>query len=349
MKKIITVIAVISAGLMFGSCSDWVTPDQKFDEPVNINSEAYYKALRAYKQTDHSICFGWFSGWTGAGTDLGNQLRGIPDSMDVVSIWGGKTGLTEAQIADMREVQEKKGTKVLWCQHIQDIGREITPEGVNPAELWGWNGSYYDGSEQADAAIRKYAKAIVDSTLAYGYDGCDFDYEPNYGYAGNISSSPQAMHVFLSEVAKYMGPQSGTDLILAVDGEPQTLLAETGPLLDYYIIQAYYCGGYTDLDNRFQKLVNKFGSLEPKETIVRKTVWCEDFERHKEDGGPVHTLRDGGTTYSLMGMAKWYHPDMPEVRHGGVGAYRFNLCRPFNDYYFMRQVIQQMNPAKTNE
>ena len=346
MKKILYAFSIALVAFTFTQCADWVTPEPKFEEQVNVNTEEYYKALRAYKKTDHSICFGWYSGWTGAGADMYNQLRGIPDSMDVVSIWGEKTGLTEDQIADMREVQEKKGTKILWCQHIQDIGREITPEGVDPAELWGWNGSYYDGSEEAKAAIRKYAKAIVDSTLAYGYDGCDFDYEPNYGFAGNISASPEAMHIFLEEVAKYMGPKSGTDLILAVDGEPQTLLAESGPLLDYYIIQAYYSWGYADLDNRFNRLVNKFGGVESTETILRKTVWCEDFERHKQDGGPVHSLRDGGTTYSLMGMAKWYHPDMPEVRHGGVGAYRFNLCRPVNDYFFMRQVIQEMNPAQ---
>jgi hypothetical protein len=47
-----------------------------------------------------------------------------------------------------------------------------------------------------------------------------------------------------------------------------------------------------------------------------------------------------------MGMAKWYLPEFPETRHGGVGAYRFNLCRPVNDYFFMRQVIQEMNPAQ---
>ena len=347
MKKITFVLSTIVATLMFTQCADWVTPEQKFEEPVNINSEAYYEALRAYKKTDHAVCFGWFSGWTGAGADMHNQLRGIPDSMDMVSIWGGKTNLTPDQIADMKEIQEKKGTKVLWCQHVQDIGREITPEGADLAEYWGWNGSRYDGSEAAQAAIRKYAKAIVDTVHAYGYDGCDFDYEPNYGYPGNISSSPEAMHIFLSEVAKYMGPQSGTGLILAVDGEPQTLNAESGPLLDYYIIQAYYCSGDSNLDSRFSGLYNKFKNCgETEEQILRKTIWCEDFEKHKADGGPRFTTRDGVTTYSLMGMAMYYRPSCEGVRTGGVGAYRFNLCRPVNDYYFMRQVIQQMNPAR---
>ena len=105
MKKIIYTFSIALSALIFTQCADWTTPEKMYEEPVNSNTEEYYKALREYKKTDHSICFGWFSGWTGAGTDMYNQLRGIPDSMDVVSIWGGKTGLNADQIADMREVQ----------------------------------------------------------------------------------------------------------------------------------------------------------------------------------------------------------------------------------------------------
>ena len=60
---------------------------------------------------------------------------------------------------------------------------------------------------------------------------------------------------------KDLGPKSGTGRILMVDGEPQTLNAESGPLLDYYTIQAYYCHGDSDLDGRFQKLINKFSII----------------------------------------------------------------------------------------
>ena len=343
MKKTMILAAVLA--ICAASCSEWTDPDPKFHDPVNINSEEYYKALREYKKTDHAICFGWFSGWTGTGSNLYNQLRGIPDSMDVVSIWGGKTGLSKEQKADMKEVQTKKGTKVLWCQHVVDIGREITPAGHTALEYWGWNGSSYDGSAEADEAIRKYARAIVDTVKHYGYDGCDFDYEPNFGYRGNISGSPAAMHVFLSEIANYMGPTSGSDLILAVDGEPQTLLAETGPLLDYYIIQAYYCPGDYNLDQRFSGLLAKFGVLEDEETIMRKTVWCEDFEKYQTSGGCDFITRDGIHTWSLMGMAMYYRPSLPGCRTGGVGAYRFNLGRSKSDYYHLRAAIQQMNPA----
>ena len=96
--------------------------------------------------------------------------------------------------------------------------------------------------------------------------------------------------------------------------------------------------------NRFDRLLNKFGSIEDEATILSKTVWCEDFEKHKGDGGPEFTTRDGIVTYSLKGMAMYYRPGV-DARIGGVGAYRFNLCRPVNDYFFMREVIQVLNPA----
>ena len=116
--------------LMFIQCSDWTEMEPKFTEPVNINGEDYYKALREYKKSDHQVVFGWYSEWTGTGTNMNNQLRGIPDSMDIVSLWGNAFNLTEAQKSDLKEVREKKGTRVLYCQHIMDIGRAHTPASV---------------------------------------------------------------------------------------------------------------------------------------------------------------------------------------------------------------------------
>lgn len=365
MKKLLYIIFGVMGALMFIQCSDWTEMEPKFTEPVNINVEDYYKALREYKKSDHPIVFGWYSEWTGTGTNMNNQLRGIPDSMDIVSLWGGAFNLTEAQKSDLKEVREKKGLRVLYCQHITDIGRSHTPASVENdfivdgvqynskdeamAAYWGWYGNYGDTSEEGqEKAIRKYARVIIDSINKYNYDGFDIDFEPNFGYSGNLSGNSDRMHIFLDELSKEFGPKSGTGRILMVDGEPQTLNKESGPLLDYYVVQAYYCRsdeGYSDaLDGRFDRLLNKFGSIEDEATILSKTVWCEDFEKHKGDGGPEFTTRDGIVTYSLKGMAMYYRPGV-DARIGGVGAYRFNLCRPVNDYFFMREVIQVLNPA----
>lgn len=371
MKKLLYAAMAVAGSFLFAQCSDWTDLENKFEEPYNSHGEDYYEALRAYKKSDHPVTFGWYSGWTGVGDNMYNMLRGIPDSMDIVSLWGGAFNLTPAQEEDLREVREVKGTRILYCQHIMDIGRSMTPAEVENdhivngkqydsyeeamAAYWGWYGNSGDTSPKGiETAIRKYARVITDSINKYGYDGFDIDYEPNFGYGGNISSYPNRMHILLDELSKQFGPASGTGRILMVDGEPQTLNAESGPLLDYYTIQAYYCRGDWDLDNRFQKLINKFKDITPGESdlekeanILRKTIWCEDFEKHNSDGGPQFTTRDGITTYSLKGMAMYYRPDVgKEVQVGGVGAYRFNLCRPHNDYFFVREVIQTMNPAQ---
>lgn len=367
MKKLLYVILAAMGALMFIQCSDWTEMEPKFTEPVNINGEDYYKALREYKKTKHPIVFGWYSEWTGTGTNMNNQLRGIPDSMDIVSLWGGAFNLTEAQKSDLQEVREKKGLRVLYCRIITNVGGGHTPTSVEEdhivdgvqynskeeamASYWGWYGNYGDTSaEGIEKAIRKYARVIIDSINKYNYDGFDIDYEPNFGNGGNLSSYSDRMHIFLDELSKELGPKSGTERILMVDGEPQTLNTESGPLLNYYVVQAYYCEGDNSgktesLDTRFNKLLNKFGSVEDEATILKKTIWCEDFEKHKGDGGPVFTTRDGVVTYSLKGMAMYYRPGV-DARLGGVGAYRFNLCRPVNDYLFMREAIQVLNPAK---
>ena len=150
MKKLLYIIFGVMGALMFIQCSDWTEMEPKFTEPVNINGEDYYKALREYKKSDHPIVFGWYSEWTGTGTNMNNQLRGIPDSMDIVSLWGGAFNLTEAQKSDLKEVREKKGLRVLYCQHITDIGRSHTPASVENDFIV--DGVQYNSKDEAMAA-----------------------------------------------------------------------------------------------------------------------------------------------------------------------------------------------------
>lgn len=354
--------ALAFAAAAFIGCSDWT--DVEAQQLDKLPGEKHYEALRAYKASPHQIVFGWFSEWTGQGVGLKNSLIGIPDSMDLVSIWGSWHSLTPAQKNDLKEVR-KRGTKILFCFIVSDIGTGTTPSEVKDqwivdgvkynsqeealAKFWGWYGSHGDTSpEGIEKAIRKYARSILDTVNKYGYDGFDYDYEPHYGYGGNISSYTDRSHIFLSELATELGPQSGTDKILMVDGEPQTLAPESGPLLNYYVIQAYDCRGYTDLDRRLSGLIGNFERVESKETIMSKLIWCENFEKWQNTGGPEYTDRDGSKTYSLMGMARYYNPDI-DAKIAGVGAYRFNLHRAINDYIVMREVIQQLNPAHPEE
>ena len=102
MKKIyllyIVLISLATTSLI--GCSDWTESEAK-TFPESIVSDEYYAALRAYKQTDHQVAFGWFGGWSGEGAFMKSSLAGIPDSVDIVSIWDNGTNLSEAQRKDM--------------------------------------------------------------------------------------------------------------------------------------------------------------------------------------------------------------------------------------------------------
>ena len=78
MKKIyllyIVLISLATTSLI--GCSDWTESEAK-TFPESIVSDEYYAALRAYKQTDHQVAFGWFGGWSGEGAYMKSSLAGI--------------------------------------------------------------------------------------------------------------------------------------------------------------------------------------------------------------------------------------------------------------------------------
>ena len=352
MKKILIRFILPIITIIFGavSCSDWTEVEPKFEEITNGSnfSDDYYAQLRAYKASDHPVTFGWFGNWTGKGASLEKSLAGLPDSVDFVSIWGNWRNLGEEQLKDLRFVQEVKGTKALMCFIVANVGDQLTPEShkANYKEFWGW----VDGDTVAiKKSIEKYANAICDSIDKYGYDGFDIDYEPNYGSPGNLASYPNNMAHFVKTLGKRIGPKSGTGKLLVVDGEPQTIASETGAWFDYFIVQAYYSPGDSDLDRRLNTTINNFkGYLTPEE-VARKYVATENFEDLALKGGTGYTDRYGFKMQSLEGMARW-NPIIngKKVRKGGVGTYHmeyeFVVSGMDGTYPFLRNATRIMNP-----
>lgn len=141
---------LLVAGLFvagFTNCSDWTETDNEWvlesGNTVTNKPESYYHNLRTWKASDHSISFGWYSGWGEPTVSTTNMLAGIPDSMDIVSLWGNWSNLSEGKIKDLREVQQKKGTKVVFCSFTSYVGQNFTPAEYNTDEatrneFWGW-------------------------------------------------------------------------------------------------------------------------------------------------------------------------------------------------------------------
>lgn len=353
----------------FTGCSSWTDMEAvSFHE--EMTSDEYYAALRAYKQSDHQVSFGWYGGWSGDGAYMKNSLAGLPDSLDIVSLWNNSQNLTEKQKKDLAFVQQVKGTKVVVCQIIGNVGDGFTPSSVT--ENWEENGYASDreainafwgfdetNQESMESAIRKYAKAVADTINYYGYDGFDIDYEPNAGpYVGNLvkKGDNTLFAIFLEELSKYLGPESGTGKLLIIDGEPQSITDQphVGHYFDYFVIQAYKPGSDSNLDDRLlggpgayrYGLMETFGGELGEEKVTNMTIMTENFEAVDAamNGGYSYTDRYGNSMMSLEGMARWQPTN--GFRKGGVGVYHLEAefgttpeCKN------MRNAIQIMNPS----
>ena len=173
MHNIFKALGLMSFVLLTAACSDWTEAEAlqmtQYTNTEIAKKETYYQALRAWKQTPHAISFGWFGGWSNPAASTTNMLAGLPDSMDVVSLWDNSTNLLEGQKRDLEFVQKVKGTKVLYCSFTRYVGQGTTPKAYNTDEatrekFWGWETG---NNEKQEAAVRKYANAIIDTISKY--------------------------------------------------------------------------------------------------------------------------------------------------------------------------------------
>ena len=142
------------AALALFSCSQWTEPereilpnqeglirrvpflDAKSEADLPPSLRKHYEAIREYRKTDHVLGFGWFGNWTAKGTDPNAYLKGLPDSVDFVSLWGTRGSLTQEQKEDLEYFQKIKGGKALLCWIVQYVGEKITPQGKTQSDYW---------------------------------------------------------------------------------------------------------------------------------------------------------------------------------------------------------------------
>ena len=331
MKALKYILASIAIGCAMVSC-DTDVENTVIQKPKTY-SEQYYKNLRDYKKSDHEISFMWFAQWSGQNS-MAVRFNGLPDSLDICSIWGGgippkeNTQLWE----DLRFTQRVKGTKMLYVAIVR-LGAE---DDSHPFKQKLNEGLAMPQGEEREATIREaiemYAMYYVDQVFENDLDGFDADYEPE----GDMLTGDYFVH-FMKTLGKYMGPNpdqtkaerlkliqerygtehNDVDKMLCVDGNSETGVI---PYCDYYLIQNY--GGGVPSGSRGW----------PSE----KCVWCVNW------GDNWNTSGD-----QLYNQAR-YEP--ATGRKGGFGAfygqrdYFVHTNNP-EPWYRFRQCLQIKNPA----
>jgi hypothetical protein len=315
--------------------------------------EQYYENLRAYKKTNHTVAFGWFAAYAPiAGStgykdpaSWGERIIGLPDSMDIVSLWMGipsndtaSSSYAPIAYADWKYVSRVKGTKFL-CPTIVNFKGKITLK----------DGTVFDCAlpeNRNDAGIATYGQYLVDMVLDSDIDGLDIDWEPS---SGEWLNSPNTNFVKLVEyIGQYLGPLGSKNKMLTIDFYSQAPPAATGKYAHYLIRQAYSQGtGGIQTAANLQSYYNTVQAAGPPE----KFIVTENFGDFSENGGTPFTeangntlTTDGSRMYSLEGMARW---NPTQGKKGGFGAFYFDrdyYSKTGIPYYNVRRAIQIANP-----
>ncbi|MBF1311853.1 MAG: endoglycosidase [Porphyromonadaceae bacterium] len=310
-------------------------------DQLTAEQQKYYSELRAWKQTPHVRGFGWFGGWTAKGTDPQKYLRMLPDSVDIVSLWGTHGELTEDQKTDLKLFQDVKGGKVLLCWIVSNVGDQLTPKGKTATDYWiteKGGGNFLEG-------VKAYANAICDTIEKYNLDGFDIDYEPNYGASGNMANSDWIaesnnvnMYTFIKTLYDRLNPKGR---IIVFDGEPYCLATETSKMIDFYIYQAYH---ESTTAAALRKITDGGEYLDNWEG---KSFLTLEFQMYSKTGGfPRYTSSnpeiqklDAGR--QIMDYATMLMPNGKRI--AGIGTYHMELDTEGGSYRFLRQALNAGN------
>lgn len=289
-----------AAATVFAACSDWTEyePKNPTDLTKNENKEDYYANLRAYRNSDHQIMYGYFSawgGWGGASTTLAHSLMGLPDSLDMVAMWGAGFEYSEEQKIDLKMAHEKKGLKCLMCFIVHSVGVGITPSEITAASetnpvtftnrngvtgtytnplkarraFWGMDPD--DGrnnTPEMDAmavrAVETYADSLCYLIDKLELDGFDWDFEYGYSVGDNVGDiigdqgtiTSTAAHDRSLAFARRMRENLG-DKIFIIDGVPQSLQAPEACIYFDYFAHQSYSRSSSRSDNNLDNLLNQ--------------------------------------------------------------------------------------------
>lgn len=328
--KYLLLLALVAFGWIMTACTD--IENKTIVEPYTYDDQ-YYQDLRDFKATEHEISFGWFAQY-GQQNSLAVRFMGLPDSLDICSLWGGiPDPVDEADVLEeMRYVQKVKGTRMLVVSIVR-IQAETDDKDYKQAfdEAYAME----EGDARTEAlhkALEMYADYFLDLIFENDLDGFDIDYEPE----GDFLSGDWFLY-FATYLSQYLGPnpniteeqrlallqarygaqETHTDKLLCIDSNGQAS-SSWESLFNYYFIQAY--SGGTSSYNW------------PEE----KCVYCCNMGDY------------WSTDMSSMYTQARYEPS--SGHKGGFGA--FYIHRDYNvheynpyPYKRFRECIQIINPA----
>jgi len=332
MKK--TIYILMGAALLLASCNKDVKPISvertsgiHTVEPwaqfiqgtgtVNtIGDETYYKNLREWKKAAfdengiaaRSISYIFFADYG----SMAFRFADIPDSVDVINLWGGVPKFGSLDYQEMKACQQVKGMKLVGCRITRLLENDSwVMEAEVPSFMKAYEKYKYDNmgrvisgkiTEQeletaaraagsaacaADAAAHKTvdaegnypewviyaAKPILDEIEKYGLDGYDLDYEPMG--SGEPFNDGTCFSTFVDYLAQFIGPKSqNPEKLLIIDKNSGAGSAHFASLCNFWVYQKYGGTGGASAASQsdFGSNLNRENGWVPAQIIVTENV-----------------------------------------------------------------------------
>ena len=327
MKIMKYIMPLLLIACMFASCDNDVE-NATVVAPTTYGPQ-YYKNLRDYKKSDHSIAWGWFADYTQS-TSLATRFLGLPDSLDICSLWGGipsddsthvDTHYLPEVYREMKYVQEVKGTKL------------VVPTIIRIRNYPEFYQDIWVAQNDPEAAMRAYAQYLLRPIFENGLDGIDMDYEPE----GDPLSGGN-LDYFVEYVGQFVGPMASPDNTFTypdgftIKGNPEMLLC-----IDYY------------------------GSAPSSNTNQYTNLYVNQTYGGSPGGQPFGGCPAEKMVYTENVGDNWKKPECGKLltyaryqpatgRKGGFGAFfmhrdYINTGYGCSNYANMRRGIQIQNPA----
>nr|WP_295870484.1 glycosyl hydrolase family 18 protein [uncultured Chitinophaga sp.] len=313
--------AAITVSLLSG-CTKFRPVDE-----LPVENEPFAELLK-YKNSPHELSMGYYRTWhdrTVSGNVNDPIMTELPDSLDIVSVFANYTP-GESPYWD--------SLKLVYIPYLHARGTKV----IN-------TGGYFHGAASDSAGLAKWTQGIVNMMNEYNYDGYDIDIERTS--AGGELADQIACFKALS---KHLGPLSGTAKLLIYDTNQDGNALSTGikDMVSYVFLQTYGRG-----TGRMQSTFDTYTSH------IGAGKLLISFSFYEERGYPGNVWYD--VTYPQNGtgraydLARW---EPSSGKKGGVFSYAIDRDAPLTsaidntirkpDFRVTRDLIQIMNPAKTN-
>lgn len=347
MKIFRILISTMFVGALVTSC------DQDIENVDVLNpytySPQYYQNLRDYKDSDHSIAWGWFSDYTQSNS-MATRFLGLPDSLDICSLWGGiptqDSTLADAHYLpevekEMRFVQKTKGTKL------------VVPTIVRIRSFKMFYDDIWVAQNNPDEACEQFAGYLLAEIFANDLDGVDLDYEPE----GDPLSGAQFTK-FVQFIGKFVGPKASKEnTYVAKLGRVRWVVGEDGkPQKETYYEDYTIQGDSTKL-----LCIDYFGQTPAAETEPYTNWFVNQTYGGSPGGLPFTGCPTEKVVYTENVGDNWKAPECGKLltyaryqpakgRKGGFGAFfmhrdYINTGYGYSNYANMRRGIQIQNPA----